>query len=84
MDNLTKCYSGWTRKPVIEICAGRLHPDQIKNAIIELDPIDNKLLKGCLSKVTGGKETTEILSAIPKKWGSFLCYNYAVFDFFFS
>lgn len=72
---------GWTREPVISISQIGYHPDQIKKAILELDPQTRKLEKARLVKITGDKETKEILSAVPEKWGRFLCYDYAIFDF---
>jgi hypothetical protein len=66
---------------VISISQIGYHPDQIKKAILELDPQTRKLEKARLVKITGEKETKEILAAVPEKWGRFLCYDYAIFDF---
>ena len=73
--------SGWKREPVIALSQIGYHPDQIKKAILELDPQTKNLEKAKLVKITGGKETQEIMEAVPEKWGEFLCYNYAIFDF---
>ena len=72
---------GWSREPVISISQIGYHPDQVKKAILELDPQTKRLEKARLIKITGNKETEEILAAVPVKWGRFLCYDYAIFDF---
>jgi|WetSurMetagenome_2_1015567.scaffolds.fasta_scaffold02003_2 endoglucanase len=71
----------WKREPVIAISQIGYHPDQEKRAILELDPQTKTLEKARLIKITGGNETKEVLSAVPVKWGRFLCFEYAVFDF---
>jgi endoglucanase len=71
----------WKREPVIAISQVGYHPEQAKKAILELDPQTKKLVKARLLKITGDKETREVLSGTPEKWGSFLCYDYATFDF---
>ncbi len=72
---------GWQREPVIAISQIGYHPGQVKKAVIELDPQTKKLEKAKLVKITGGNEAIEVLSASPVKWGRFLRYDYAVFDF---
>jgi endoglucanase len=72
---------GWKREPVISISQIGYHPDQVKKAILELDPQTKILEKARLVRITGGDETKEIMSSVPVKWGHFLCYDYAVFDF---
>jgi endoglucanase len=72
---------GWTREPVIEVSQVGYHPDQVKKAILELDPNVPRLEKATLVKITGGKETKEVMAATPVKWGHFLRYDYAIFDF---
>jgi endoglucanase len=72
---------GWKREPVISLSQIGYHPDQVKKAILELDPQTKNLEKAKLVKITGGKEMQEIMSSVPLKWGHFLCYDYAVFDF---
>lgn len=71
----------WKREPMIAISQIGYHPDQKKQAIIELDLNADKLEKVRLLKIAGGKDPQEVLSGIPEKWGKFLCYNYATFDF---
>ncbi len=72
---------GWKREPVIAISQIGYHPGQVKKAIIELDPQTKKLNKARLVKITGGNETIEVMSAVPVKWGRFLCFDNAIFDF---
>jgi endoglucanase len=72
---------GWRREPVIAISQVGYHPDQDKRAIIELDLGTDRLETARLLKVTGNRGLQEVIVAIPKKWGKFLCYNYATFDF---
>ena len=72
---------GWKRDPVIEISQIGYHPDQAKKAILELDPQTEKLEKATLLKINTEGKTVEVLSGIPKKWGNFLRYSYAIFDF---
>ena len=71
----------WKRDPVIAISQVGYHPDQVKKAILELDPQTTKLEKATLLKITGYSKMEEVLSGIPEKWGDFLRYEYAVFDF---
>ena len=73
--------NGWIRKPVVEISQAGYHPDQRKQAVIELDKNDNKLQDASLLKVSENGNPVEVFRSKPVKWGSFLCYDYAVFDF---
>jgi endoglucanase len=72
---------GWTRDPVIAISQIGYHPDQTKKAILELDLQTGNLEKARLLKITGDNAREELMAAVPEKWGNFLCYQYAVFDF---
>lgn len=72
---------GWKREPVIALSQIGYHPEQNKRAIIELDPVSDKLEKARLMKITADKGQQEVLSGIPERWGKFLCYNYLSFDF---
>ena len=71
----------WKREPMIAISQIGYHPDQVKQAIIELDDREDKLDEVRLLKVTEGNGSQEVLSGSPEKWGKFLRYNYAIFDF---
>lgn len=72
---------GWKRKPVIGFSQVGYHPKQSKKAIIELDK--NYKTQGTMSllrvRADGKKES--VLSGKPESWGSYLRYNYSVFDF---
>ena len=72
---------GWKREPMIAYSQVGYHPDQVKQAIIELDPNEATIGKASLLKISGTGDPNEVFSGTPKKWGKFLCYNYAVFDF---
>jgi len=71
---------GWTYKPVIQVSQLGYHPDQVKKAIIELDPIQKTSDKLLLYRLSdSGKEL--IQSYDPVEWGSFLRYKYHTADF---
>ena len=72
---------GWKREPMIAISQVGYHPEQEKKAIIELDAREDKISNAYLYRVEdqGGLEI--VYSGIPEKWGKFLRYNYAIFDF---
>jgi len=72
---------GWKRDPMIAISQIGYHPDQNKKAIIELDPRANQLSEARLLKVEQSERLKTVHSGIPEKWGKFLCYEYAIFDF---
>lgn len=72
---------GWTREPVIALSQVGYHPGQVKQAIIELDPSDNRREKAILMKVTEDDGLHEVMEANPSQWGRFLRYDYAIFDF---
>ena len=72
---------GWRRKPVISISQVGYHPDQVKRAIIELDPQTEKLGEGVLLRVDPEQGFRKVFSAPLKKWGRFLRFEYAIFDF---
>ncbi|MFO8006144.1 MAG: glycoside hydrolase family 9 protein [Candidatus Brocadiia bacterium] len=73
--------AGWRRQPVLCVSQVGYHPDQQKQALIELDPRWDRPEEASLLRVLpeGGLETA--LSAPLERWGSFLRYDYAVFDF---
>lgn len=72
---------GWKREAMIAVSQVGYHPDQVKKAIIELDPVITKRETARLFKITGDDGLREVISSVPGEWGKFLCYNYAVFDF---
>jgi endoglucanase len=72
---------GWVRDPVIAYSQIGYHPDQIKQAILEFDPQTKSYTPATLYRINPDGTKREILSVVPKKWGKFLRYEYAVFDF---
>ena len=72
---------GWRRKPVISISQVGYHPDQVKRAIIELDRQTGKLGEGVLLRAEPEEGVRKVFSAPLKKWGRFLRFEYAIFDF---
>jgi hypothetical protein len=72
---------GWIRDPMIAISQVGYHPDQVKQAIIELDPVSKKNEKATLYKLTGDNGMKEIMSVVPSVREKFLCYDYVTFDF---
>ncbi len=71
----------WKRDPVIAVSQVGYHPDQVKQAILELDPRIRQLNDASILKIDCQKGLVELHSETPKSWGKFLCYNYAIFDF---
>ncbi len=73
--------NNWIRQPVIAHSQLGYHPDQTKTAVIELDKNDKALNKAELFKINQSGEAIPCLSALPKKWGKYLRYEYYTFDF---
>src|SRR5664280_1140588 len=67
---------GWQSEPVVQVSQVGYHPKQQKMAVIELDAKDNNIQTVSLLRLkeNGGFETA--LTAMPKRWGKFLRYNY--------
>lgn len=72
---------GWINKPVVHVSQVGYHPDQPKTAFIELDKNDKTLLKTSLIKLESNGDNKTIKEAIPERWGQYLRYQYAKFDF---
>ena len=72
---------GWTRPPVIGISQVGYHPGQVKHAIIELDPRTGALEEASLFRLDPEKGPSPVLTKPLARWGRFLRYDYAVFDF---
>ena len=72
---------GWRRPPVIGISQVGYHPQQDKRAVIELDPRTTSLGEGTLLKVDPEKGLVPVLKQPLVRWGRFLRYDYALFDF---
>ncbi len=71
----------WRRPPVIGISQIGYHPDQDKRAVIELDPRTDTLAAGTLLKVDPARGFVSIFEGPVSRWGRFLRYDYAIFDF---
>ena len=72
---------GWRRPPVIGISQVGYHPEQDKRAVIELDPRTTSLGEATLLKVDPEKGPVPVLERPLVRWGRFLRYDYALFDF---
>ena len=70
----------WVYRPVIQTSQIGYHPNQPKEAIIELDQRETKREKPILYKITENGER-EVLTADGQEWGRFLRYNYLKFNF---
>jgi len=71
---------GWTYEPVIQVSQLGYHPEQVKKAIIEVDPLDQISDKLQLYKLSDtGKKLIQSYDAA--EWGSFLRYKYLTADF---
>ncbi len=70
----------WRREPVIAVSQVGYHPEQVKQAIFELDARTETLENVVLERLESSG-TIEVLSGVPERWGRFLRYDYAVFDF---
>ncbi len=71
----------WQKKPVLSHSQVGYHPDQVKQAIIELDAATEKFATAELARIYPDGSLETVFSSIPVKWGRFLRYTYAVFDF---
>lgn len=73
--------ASWRRPPVIGISQIGYHPLQDKRAVIELDPRTDTLASGTLLRVDAAKGLVPVLEQPVARWGRFLRYDYAIFDF---
>jgi len=71
---------GWQRDPVICISQVGYHPDQVKQAILELDPRTETLAPAVLKRLDVDGFTPVLVDS-PTRWGRWLAYAYAIFDF---
>jgi len=71
----------WRRDPVIGVSQVGYHPEQQKQAILELDPRTVTLEEAVLLRIEPGSGRQPVLQRRPERWGRFLCYEYAVFNF---
>ena len=72
--------SDWMYKPVVQTSQIGYHPNQPKEAIIELDKRETKRETPVLYKITE-KGEQQVYSAAGQEWGQFLRYNYLKFNF---
>ena len=71
---------GWRRDPVICISQVGYHPEQVKQAILELDPRTETLDTAVLKRLDADGFTTAWANT-PTRWGRWLAHAYAIFDF---
>ena len=71
---------GWKKKTVISVSSAGFHPDQVKRAIIELDRRTKIMPLVILERLTE-KGYKKVLYLKAKRWGVWLRYLYALFDF---
>ncbi len=71
---------GWKYKPVIQVSQLGYDSEQEKRIVIEQDKTDKKARKLTLYKLTE-KGRQKVESGKPEYWGTFLRYNYFVYDF---
>ncbi|MFZ6030369.1 MAG: glycoside hydrolase family 9 protein [Chloroflexota bacterium] len=71
---------GWVRPPVIAYSQVGYHPRQKKQAAIELGRNAGQPGKASLIRITPDGET-RIRSEPLKRWGTYLSFDYALFDF---
>ncbi|KPK85607.1 MAG: glycoside hydrolase [Bacteroides sp. SM23_62_1] len=76
-----KTIHGWIRPPVITYSQVGYHPDQQKVAVIELDRNGKQLPEATLFKITANGNFIEKYEGKTVKWGQYLRYHYAIFDF---
>jgi endoglucanase len=72
---------GWKRNPVIGFSQVGYHPSAEKRAVIELDPDVRAIERALLVRIEPDGGKTLVMSGTPVKWGKFLRYEYAIFDF---
>jgi endoglucanase len=73
--------AGWLRTPVVSMSQVGYHPDQLKQAIIELDQRATKIDRAVLRRIGNDGTLSEVKSILPRDWGKFLRYRYEIFDF---
>jgi len=71
---------GWHYKPVVQTSQIGYHPDQPKEAVIELDNRDTIIRTPVLYRITDQGEEP-VLRRTARTWGKFFRYSYLKFDF---
>ncbi len=69
----------WQRKPVIQFSQAGYHPDQKKEAIIELSKETQDIKTASLIKISDKNEV--VFKQKPENWGNHFRYKYLTFDF---
>jgi hypothetical protein len=72
---------GWLRPPVIAHSQIGYHPDQRKVAVIELDPHAPLETHARVLRITSDGRQIECYRGPTARWGGYLRYAYATFDF---
>lgn len=70
----------WMYRPVIQTSQIGYHPNQPKEAIIEMDTRDNRQATAQVVRI-GSDEEQVVKTVPPENWGKFLRYNYLKVDF---
>ena len=71
---------GWTYDPVVQVSQVGYHPGQEKEAVIETDAKDQRVLQAQVVRIDAqGERVAATMQA--KQWGRFLRYNYLTVDF---
>lgn len=70
----------WIYRPVIQTSQIGYHPNQPKEAIIEMDTRDNRQTMAQVVRIGSDKEEI-VKTVVPANWGKFLRYNYLNVDF---
>lgn len=67
----------WIYRPVIQTSQIGYHPNQPKEAIIEMDTRDNRQTMAQVVRIGSDKEEI-VKTVVPANWGKFLRYNYSI------
>ena len=70
----------WLYKPIIQTSQVGYHPNQTKEAILELDIRDSQIQQAELVRIDADGEKV-VKTVTPTEWGTFLRYNYLKVDF---
>ncbi len=71
----------WRREPVIQVSQLGYHPNQKKQAVLELDPRTTHLEKMTLSRLADDGKKVIVKETQPIKWGELFEFVYHTFDF---
>ncbi len=71
----------WKRSPIILHSQVGYHPDQEKNALIELPEKEENFKEAVLARITSDGKLKNVLTSRLDSWGGFLRYSYLIFNF---